>query len=793
MPGYVTLTNRATGQDELVDADQVGAALATGKYLDPGAVAVHRDGLSTYTASDVAVREQAFAPIVDPAVAAREHGHVLRERENTGAAATAKAVIGGGLSGASFGIIDPFKDEQEFNPIASGVGQVAGMIAPAFVGDLGGLVGLGRGAAIADDAITAERATSALSSKMLYGGEQAAKAGELERGLARGNAALAGGTDAAKTADATASAGLAGLDAKGLRAAQDAELERLAQEQATSRATARSAAVDDVLTYRQTVKESNPWLVISEGETSKRFNKANNAIRAALDDAKGLRESPGSLLKPLRIEEQALQGAIENRATIAAKLDEVNAKIADKLGEDLGKLSDEATHIELTGKAARRYAAYADVKVPRGGAVSVAREDAQGFLDALTNGKVQSESRNALNKLDGLLEQNRALQEQLKSAVAPLAPKAELTSPRLSAIADAKDLLSAGAAPKSMAEQMLGGTIFSGVAGLASAIPGVGHMLAPLAGAKASKLVTDLVFGKLGKATAEIAGKTADVASRFTEIGSKVIKSPAPLLASKVLADAVFAPQPQRRGPPPAQPAGAPAKKAAAAPQPAADDLVTHYQRVTDEIRSQTRYDPTRGIVMRPEARAAMAKQLDAIRAVSPALADRMETVSARKIEYLASIIPKLPDYATMRVGPERRRTSDLQMRSFARSVAAVEDPHAAMARILSGRFVIEDAQALRAVFPEMVADLTQQILPQLPTLRVTLPYQRRLSLSMLTGQPVDVAMTPGVLRELQSMYAAEPGTMGGTQAPVPQPQFGSIKRSDPGTPAQRRQGAGLT
>src|ERR1041384_6891003 len=174
MPGYVSLTNRATGQEELVDADQAPAALASGRYLDPGAVAVERNGMARYTTPDVAAREQLIAPTVDPAQAALQQGHDIRQRANTGALPTAEALLGGGVSGLSFGLLNPFGEQQEFNPIASGVGQVAGALAPAFVGDVGGLFGIGREAALADDALTAERATAGLPSKALYGGEAAA-------------------------------------------------------------------------------------------------------------------------------------------------------------------------------------------------------------------------------------------------------------------------------------------------------------------------------------------------------------------------------------------------------------------------------------------------------------------------------------------------------------------------------------------------------------------------------------------------------------------------------------------
>jgi hypothetical protein len=66
------------------------------------------------------------------------------------------------------------------------------------------------------------------------------------------------------------------------------------------------------------------------------------------------------------------------------------------------------------------------------------------------------------------------------------------------------------------------------------------------------------------------------------------------------------------------------------------------------------------------------------------------------------------------------------------------------------------------------------------------LPYARKLSLSLLTGLPLVPALQPEILRVLQAQYASEPGTEGGTQAPVAAPQFGSVK-TEQATPAQER------
>jgi hypothetical protein len=96
----------------------------------------------------------------------------------------------------------------------------------------------------------------------------------------------------------------------------------------------------------------------------------------------------------------------------------------------------------------------------------------------------------------------------------------------------------------------------------------------------------------------------------------------------------------------------------------------------------------------------------------------------------------------------------------------------------------------MKTVYPEMHADITNQIVAKLPELRQQLPYQRRLALSMFSGVPVDPAMDPRILSSLQGNFTNEPGSEGGTQAPTPQPAFGSVKAEKP-TPSQARSAGG--
>jgi len=355
----------------------------------------------------------------------------------------------------------------------------------------------------------------------------------------------------------------------------------------------------------------------------------------------------------------------------------------------------------------------------------------------------------AMRFVEPALQKNRALQARIRELQAAPA------SARLQAIQDAKDALASAGGPKSLHEEALGQAV-----GL---IPGAGL---------AAKLL-----GGLGKAVNAGRTRAEKAAARFLDVSAKTTRSATPI-ASRVLANVAYAPSK------PEQPRAARRGRGSAAPS-----LAESYRARADEIRSQVESDPATGeLRMRQEARAAMAAELAPFALASPVVADHLETMGARRLEFLARKLPRQPDMG-LSIGPSRWQPSDMEMRKFARYAAAVEDPDGVADRLVDGTLTTEDAQVMREVYPEQLADITARVLEQLPTLRATLPYARRLSLSILTGQPVDPSMNPRILRVLQAQYAAEPGTNGGTSAPTPQPQFGSVRAEQP-TPAQQRQDA---
>lgn len=371
----------------------------------------------------------------------------------------------------------------------------------------------------------------------------------------------------------------------------------------------------------------------------------------------------------------------------------------------------------------------------------------------------------ALDYAQTALERNRSLQTKITELTSKPA------SERLEQIQAAVDKLNA---PKLPVEApgfggVAGDFALGHVLGAAAGIPYVGPALA------AGKMAAG-VIKKLGINTAAAAERASKAVSTFLDVTKKVTPH-APIIATKILASTRYAsPDKQERAPRVKQQGSA--KRVL---------LADAFKARADELRSQVIPGPDGSMQMHPPARERMAKQLAPIAAINPVLADRIETIKARSVSFLASKLPKKPDIVGMQLGPDTWKPSDMEMRQFTRYMHAVEDPQGVIERLATGTVSPEDAEALKAVYPEMHAQATAQIMGELATLKRPLPFARRLSLSILTGVAVDPALDPRILNVLQATYAREEGTDEGAQAPRAQPQFGSVTKPDP-TPAQKRE-----
>jgi hypothetical protein len=338
------------------------------------------------------------------------------------------------------------------------------------------------------------------------------------------------------------------------------------------------------------------------------------------------------------------------------------------------------------------------------------------------------------------LEKNRALQEKIATFTAKAA------KPAAKGIGDV------------VADAGLGYAV-----GAAAGVPILGQAIA------LGRIGAGLVK-KLGVDTSAAAARGSQAIQTFLNVGTKVA-APARVVATKVLSQAAY---------------GATVGKSDTKKQSGTAKLAAAYKARSSEIRNLTEPGPDGNPVMRADARAKVAEQLKPIAAVQPLLADKIESNKALAIEYLARMQPKMPDLPGM--DPDMWQPSDIEMRTWARRVAGVEDPHGIVERLASGEVTPEDRETMSEVYPEMYAQIQSEIMQQMGELRAKLPYQRRLALSIFSGVAVDPTLDPRVLAALQGSFTEEPGTDGGIQAPRAQPAFGSVSKPQP-TPAQQRGG----
>lgn len=626
-----------------------------------------------------------------------------------------------------------------------------------------------------DQPITAERIAAA-GLNVLTGagigagfGAGSAALGKLVKSAGRGAEKLSGRlASRAETQAAGVGDDLARLDRKGLRAAEEAEIATLKQ----ARATDKTAAVDEIKAYQDAGKDANSWIATENAEVRKVLGSTRKTIKSQIDDPIGLAKNPDAVSKSLRKEAEKLKVIVSEGEEMLAKIAKDDQALSARLGLELDTLPSSAKGmVTLEGKAARKFADWTGSKFKRGEtALQASADDVGRFRTALEAGEVAGARKAALQKTQALLDSNLALQKRITGLYDDVA------SPRLKAIRDAMDDLSTAGGrtlldkAKDVAAGRIGSSIGGGIGGMVGGFPGyvIGQVVGDFAGEALKKLGPTLT-----KNAVQVTARLNQAVDRFVDVSQKAAPSVG-IAATKVLQSVSFAPPESVRAPLRQVVAGSPKIEA--------------YRRVDNEIRSQVAVGPDGTPKMRMEARKRVAENLRGVAAVSPLLADRLETMAARKLEYLAAKLPKRPDLPQA-PGPDRWQPSDFQVAEIARHIAAVEDPAGAVERMLDGSLSPEDAEAIRTVYPETFAEVQMKILEKLPTLRATLPYERRLALSIFSDVPVDPAFDPAVLAILQGQFANEPGSMGGTQAPVPKPQFGSVESKEEPTAAQSRAG----
>ncbi|HZJ66833.1 MAG TPA: hypothetical protein VFD36_25175, partial [Kofleriaceae bacterium] len=137
-----------------------------------------------------------------------------------------------------------------------------------------------------------------------------------------------------------------------------------------------------------------------------------------------------------------------------------------------------------------------------------------------------------------------------------------------------------------------------------------------------------------------------------------------------------------------------------------------------------------------------------------PAMHDALVAQLARGIRFLDSKAPKQTVLPGMLPGDGTWKPSLAALDEFGKYVHAVNDPVSVLEDLAKGHVNMEGAETLRVVYPKLYAVAQRMLLEAAPTMQATLPYARRVTISIMYGIPVDGTMSPSHMQYLKGTPA---------------------------------------
>lgn len=132
----------------------------------------------------------------------------------------------------------------------------------------------------------------------------------------------------------------------------------------------------------------------------------------------------------------------------------------------------------------------------------------------------------------------------------------------------------------------------------------------------------------------------------------------------------------------------------------------------------------------------------DRVRTSDPELQNALTAQAQRAVDFLASKAPQKPLLLPMLPGDGKWHPSKTALEQWARYAAAVHDPAGVLEDLANGHVTSEGAETLRVVYPALYAEAQRRLLEHAVEYTKTLPYARRVSLSIMFRVPVDGSMS---------------------------------------------------
>lgn len=156
----------------------------------------------------------------------------------------------------------------------------------------------------------------------------------------------------------------------------------------------------------------------------------------------------------------------------------------------------------------------------------------------------------------------------------------------------------------------------------------------------------------------------------------------------------------------------------------------------------------------------------DRVQTGDPHLQDAIVSQAERALKFLDSKAPRETVMPTMLPSDGKWHPSKTALEKWGRYVHAVNDPASVLEDLAKGHVTMEGAEALRVVYPALYAEAQRTLLEHAAQMQETLPYARRVMISIIYQVPVDGTMTPSHIQYLQPPLPQAPGMAPGMAAP---------------------------
>lgn len=160
----------------------------------------------------------------------------------------------------------------------------------------------------------------------------------------------------------------------------------------------------------------------------------------------------------------------------------------------------------------------------------------------------------------------------------------------------------------------------------------------------------------------------------------------------------------------------------------------------------------------------------DRIKVSDPLMQDAIASQIERGLKFIEGKRPKQALSPGMIPGDGAPRISKVLLDEWGKYIHAVNDPASVIEDLAKGHLSIEGAETLRVVYPNLFLDAQKVLMDHAAEFKKTMPYPRRVALSIAYRVPMDGSMTQSHMMFLQPppTPAAMPGPAGPMQPPMP-------------------------